>query len=108
MAKGWRELVSEEDAIPMVREWVSASPTRSPMGAVACLKWEDSELGYTDWLQWCLSDRLVYPPLFSEKSHIRDRHRGPVSVEELWNLTQLYEGQLRDVPDGAYFEIVKK
>jgi hypothetical protein len=224
MPKGWRDLVSDEDSIFMVREWVSASPsqvtvlpaipdssirtleelevtTRSPMGAVAfhtggllidhgwvrvlgsghprlpraldgwnfingaprckegvliaddvlggffawfreprtihylapdTLKWEDSELGYSDWLEWCLSDRLaqyyadyrwdgwaeeigpldgakglvVFPPLFSEKTHIKDRDRGAVPVEELWTLTQRYSSQLGDLPEGATFKVV--
>lgn len=84
------------------------------------LEWEDSELGYTDWLNWALSERLhqfyvdhrwqgwerevtplrgttglvVFPPLFTEKSNIADRKRGPVPVEELWRLMRQYKQQL--------------
>lgn len=98
------------------------------------LRWEDSGLGYTDWLEWCLSDRLaqfyvdsrwggwaeevaplegskgllIYPPLFSEKTPIEDRKRGPVPVDELWALTQRYAAELANLPDGAWFKIEVK
>lgn len=204
MPRSWKELVSDDDAIAMIREWIALSPldvqlldavpedgqralqalevsTRSPMGALAfhtggllidhtwlrvlgagcarlpraldrwnfvngkprcergvliaddvlggffawfreprtvhylppdSLEWEDSELGYTDWLNWALTDRLtefyapfrwegwqrevagfsaertlmIYPPLFTEKSHISERARSPVPTEEAWQL----------------------
>lgn len=98
------------------------------------LEWEDSELGYTDWLRWCLSDALlqyyvdnrwdgwaaeiaaingaagllVAPPLFAKGPPIKDRHRGAVPVEELWSLGLDFATQLRDLPDGAYFKIEVK
>lgn len=91
------------------------------------LEWEDSELGYTDWLSWALTDRLiqfyrdlrwegwaretasvggdsglmVYPPLFCEETAIADRHRGMVPVEELWSLALDFGKQLRDLPAGT-------
>jgi hypothetical protein len=95
------------------------------------LEWEDSELGYADWLNWALTDRLlqfyrdlrwegwaqevgklsgdsgllVYPPLCTEETPISERHRAPVSVEELWRLSLDYERQLRDLPAGSKLRI---
>lgn len=226
MAKSWRELLSDEDAISMIREWVSASPlevavipaetddgcrtlealqvtTRSPLGAMALhtggilvdhgwlrvlgagsarlpraldrwntvdgvprcdkgiliaddvlggffawfreprtvhylapdtLEWEDSELGYTDWLRWCFTDGLlqyyadyrwdgwaadvtpiggaagilVYPPLFAKGPPIKERYRGAVPVAELWSLGLDFAKQLRELPEGAEFEMEVK
>lgn len=223
MAKSWQELVSTEDALPMIRGWMAASSldiellpaapddgcrtlsalqvtTRSPLGALAfhtggllvdhgwvrvlgagsarlpraldlwntidgvprceegvlvaddvlggffawfreprtvhylapdTADWEDSELGFTDWLSWCLSDRLpqyyadyrwpgweaevgalagesallVSPPLFAKGEPIAERSRGKVSVAELWSLTTKVWSQIRDLPEGALFKI---
>jgi SAM-dependent methyltransferase len=89
------------------------------------LEWEDLELGYTDWLHWCFSDRLasfygelrwegwqaevgplagdrglhVWPPLFSKGPPIAERSRKPVPVEELWSLALDFGKQLRGVED---------
>jgi hypothetical protein len=91
------------------------------------LEWEDLEFGYTDWLHWCFSDRLVsfydelrwegwqaevrsltgdrglhvWPPLFSKGPAIAGRSRKPVPVAELWSLALDFGEQLRGVEDGA-------
>jgi hypothetical protein len=219
-------LISDEDALPTIREWVAASPldvtilpaspeagrralealqvtTRSPLGAVAfhlggllvdhgwlrvlgagceqltraldlwntvdasrrcedglliaddvlggffawfrepqtvhylapdSLQWENSGLGYSEWLSWCLTERLeqyyapfrwpgwalevealpassallVSPPLFAKGEAIERRQRNPVPVHELWHLAQECGRQLREVPDGAQFRLVVK
>jgi hypothetical protein len=98
------------------------------------LEWEDNELGYSDWLRWCLSDRLakfyeserwlgweeevrqlapdrgllIYPPLFADGPPIAGRSRGPVAVEELWNLALEFGRKFRGLPTGAKFTIVVK
>jgi hypothetical protein len=226
MLKGWRELLSDDDALPMIRGWVSAAPrevrvlpvepaagrhtlealqvsTHSTLGAVAyhtggilvdhgwlrvlgaggpalprsldgwndsngvqrcdlgllvaddvlggffawfrepctvhylppdTLEWEDSELGYSDWLAWSLSDRLqgfyrnfrwdgwveelaslgcgvglsVYPPLFAKGPPIGERSRKAVPVEELWGLASTIGPQLRDVPDDGQVRLTVK
>ena len=98
------------------------------------LEWEDSELGYTDWLHWCLTDALqqyyvdyrwdgwaaeiapldgragllVYPPLFTKGPPIMERHRGAVPVEELWSLALDFGKQLRDLPEGAQIKFEVK
>ncbi len=95
------------------------------------LEWEDLEIGYTDWLEWCFSDRLasfygelrwdgwqaevrsvsgdrglhVWPPLFSKGPVIAERSRKPVPVEELWSFALDFAEQLRGVEDGAEFRI---
>lgn len=95
------------------------------------LEWEDLELGYTDWLHWCFSDRLagfydelrwggwqaevgalagdrglhVWPPLFSKGPAIAERSRKSVPVEELWSLALDFGGQLRSVEDGTEIQI---
>jgi uncharacterized protein DUF2625 len=76
------------------------------------LSWEDMELGYSDFIQWCLSgdvaqfygdyrwegweaevlsmagDRgyFIYPPLWTEGPPISERHRGTVPMAELYGL----------------------
>ena len=95
------------------------------------LEWEDSELGYTDWLSWALTDRLlqfyrdfrwegwaqevaklsgdsglmVYPPLFTEETPNAERQHAPVPVEELWRLALDYGRQFREVPEGSKLRI---
>jgi len=85
-------------------------------------EWEDLELGYTDWLHWCFSDRLaafyselrwecwqadvrslsgeqglhVWPPLFL-KGPRPERSRRPVPVKELWSLALELGEKLRGV-----------
>lgn len=223
MTATWRELQSDADALPMIRDWIAASPvdvkvlpaspedgrrclealqvtTRSPMGAVAfhtggllvdhgwlrvlgagsaalprsldlwnavggsarfdrgvliaddvlggffawfreprtvhylapdTLEWEDSQLGYADWLAWALTERLrqfyedlrwegwsqeiatlrgesgllIYPPLFSEASPVAERKRSPVPMEELWRLGLDFQRQLKGVTPGTRFRI---
>jgi hypothetical protein len=76
------------------------------------LRWEAMEMGYTDFLRWCLSgdiaryyqdsrwpgweaevsqlpgDRgyLIYPPPFTQGPSLAERHRGVVPVVELYGL----------------------
>lgn len=224
--RGWQELVNDDDALPLIREWIAASPfdvrelpvstedgrrtlealqvtTRSALGALALhtggllvdhgwlrvlgggcaqlpraldrwngiggalrceegllvaddvvggffawfreprtvhylapdsLEWEDSGLGHTDWVSWCLTERLkgfyeslrwpgwageiaslpgesgllVYPPLFAAGPALAARDRKPVPVEELWTLTREFQRQLADVPNGAPVRFVAK
>jgi hypothetical protein len=219
LTKSWRELVSEEDAISLIRGSIAGAPTdiavldspqgtgqralealqvttRSPLGAVAfhtggilvdhgwlrilgsgaprlpraidlwngvagsprfaqglliaddalggffawfteprtvhylspdTFEWEDLELGYSDWLSWCFTDRLakfydgfrwdgwvpevealdggdalhVWPPLVAKGPVLAHRSRRAVPVEELWHLTLDLQGQLRGIPNGA-------
>jgi Protein of unknown function DUF2625 len=96
------------------------------------LEWEDSELGYSDWLSWCFTDRLngfyedhrwpgwseevaalagdrglfVAPPLFAKGAPIGERACGSVPVDELWTLAVDFERQLRGLPNGTRVKLV--
>jgi Protein of unknown function DUF2625 len=76
------------------------------------LRWEDTKLGYSDWLHWTFAGDLqkfyanarwlkwemdvaslggeqavsIYPFLFAEGPPVSERSRRPVPIEELWGL----------------------
>lgn len=83
------------------------------------LEWEDLGFGYTDWLRWTFTEAFrtfasdfrwdgwekevpradqalgIYPPLFTEKSHISKRARRAVPIDEVWLLINQFADQLR-------------
>ncbi len=93
------------------------------------LRWEDLQLGYTDWLASMLSDRLapfyaalrwdgwerevtalrpdqaihVYPPLVMRTAGSRSRRAVP--VDELWHVHMQLGRELNGLPDGATIRI---
>ncbi|MFZ5444690.1 MAG: DUF2625 family protein [Myxococcota bacterium] len=94
------------------------------------LDWEDSGLGYSDWLNWALTDGLegfyghlrwdgwarevesldggsglvFFPPLFAEAEAHATRVRSVVPVDELWRLALRYRAELGDLRPGARFD----
>ncbi|MGE0710764.1 MAG: DUF2625 family protein [Planctomycetota bacterium] len=95
------------------------------------LAWEDTELGYSDWLQTMLGDGFAgfyrelrwagweqevaglgadhtfswLPPLVAQGPPLSERSRASVPVEQAWSFNQELGQKLRDLPDGATFQI---
>jgi hypothetical protein len=137
---GWNNLAGEhrcvhglliaDDVLGGFFAWFS-EPRTVHFLAPDTLEWEDLGLGYTDWLQWSLSDRLapfygdlrwngwpaevatlssaqgihVVPPLVLKGPAIGERSRAPVPLEELWGIANELGEQLRGVPDGTHVVI---
>lgn len=113
-------LLVADDVLGGFFGWFDSSRTIHYL-APDTLAWEDLELGYTDWLHWCFSDRVasfyeplrwsgwqaevgalagdrglhVWPPLFTKGAALAERSRKPVPVEELWDLALDLGKQLR-------------
>lgn len=122
-----------DDAVGGFHAWFR-EPNTVHYLAPDTLNWEDSELGYTDWLSWALSDRLaqfyvdlrwdgweaetqalasdrawmIAPPLFTHGPSVGERQRRELGVDELWRLHLDFQQQLEGVPDGAEITIVRK
>lgn len=122
-----------DDAIGGFFAWFR-SPQTVHYLAPDTFEWEDLELGYSDWLAWCLSERMpafyaelrwegwerevaalagdrglhVWPPLIASGPPIGERSRRAVPVEELWSMALEIGAQLRDLPDGAQVQFTTK
>lgn len=107
-----RGLLIADDAGGGFFAWFAGPPRTVHYLAPDTLQWEDSKLGYGDWLQWAPSDRLakfyegsrwsgwkdevstlggdrcifVYPPAWAQGPPLGERHRGPVPIDETWRL----------------------
>lgn len=123
-------LLVADDAVGGFFCWFE-SPRTIHYLAPDTLAWEDLELGYSEWLQWCFSDRLasfydqlrwdgwraevralrgdrglhVWPPYFAKGPAIAERSRRPVPVEELWSQAVRFGEQLRGLEDGQPFRV---
>jgi len=123
-------LLVADDAIGGFYAW-RGEPRTVHYLAPDTLRWEDSGLGYGDWLAWCFTSRLaefyaslrwdgwrseverlgpdqglhVYPPLVAEGPPLAERSRRAVPVEELLTFSLELQRQLAEMPEGATFEV---